>query len=329
MDDFNRRFDLNRAEAALNENPWFSDMLKLWAPPGWGPKLQDLKQEKLKPHLRLAIRDGYLNFYSNGQSIAKVSTPKGEQLRAEIHNKYIHDFRDVCQGPHSQTYVQLTGKAYSCKLGDPKTGPVAYNNESLESLISKAACYSGEEKKTVDQIVSWNPNIIDMEMGLPSQDGSRKAVRMDLVNLEQRSSDGKWQIVFWEVKMATDSRLRCKQGDPEVFEQLERYQNWIGPKNSDNQKRVADAYVAACECYVCISNLAKSFGINVGNLGPGIQEVAEEKLAPFIHVEPRLLIVGTSDEIEELEKRGHMGKIRDKGYIPKIFSQDDEMVLAS
>ena len=75
---FDRGFGgLEAARRLPQDNPghWFLDLLRLWRPAG---------EPSGDYGLRLAVRDGYLNFYRQGQSIAKVSIVRG-QLRGEVH----------------------------------------------------------------------------------------------------------------------------------------------------------------------------------------------------------------------------------------------------
>jgi hypothetical protein len=65
--------------ASSIEPQWFKDLLPLWRPSG---------QCSGAAGLRIAIRNGYLNFYRLGQSIARVGCVSGE-LRADVHYKYV------------------------------------------------------------------------------------------------------------------------------------------------------------------------------------------------------------------------------------------------
>jgi hypothetical protein len=66
--------------AASSDKPhWFQDLLKLWRPSGHCSGVDGL---------RVAIRDGYLNFYRLGQSIARVECVSG-RLIADVHYKFM------------------------------------------------------------------------------------------------------------------------------------------------------------------------------------------------------------------------------------------------
>src|SRR5216683_2373357 len=100
MSTFGRKFPMDCLSAVvLGENAWLCDMLAYWRPAGdqigrySGQQLasQALGQLKENPkHLRLAIRNGYVNFYRGGQSVAKVDVDRRGKPRARIHNKYVY-----------------------------------------------------------------------------------------------------------------------------------------------------------------------------------------------------------------------------------------------
>jgi hypothetical protein len=155
----------------------------------------------------------------------------------------------------------------------------------------------GLEKKFVDLVVARNPNVIDLEMGLPAYSTSpkeRRAIKMDLVALE--STDHGWQIVFWEAKLADDSRARCR-GEvepgrkPEVLKQLADYTNWL--RHENNCELVAREYKNTCGLLVELHKIVKRFNPGIQELGAGIQAVAADSTQPLlVDLEPRLLIDG-------------------------------------
>jgi hypothetical protein len=168
---FNRKFPVNRlSDAVLGENTWLCDLLRYWRPPGDGigndlgrqqaPQTAGQSEEDPKC-LRLAVRKGYLNFYRRGQSVAKVDVDSSEKLRARVHNKYVYG-----DGGKGNDYVFLTA------AGVPERGTgqlTPYDRITcLDKWISNANAYVGDEKRFVDDVVAWNPNVIDLEMGLPA-----------------------------------------------------------------------------------------------------------------------------------------------------------------
>jgi hypothetical protein len=83
--------------AATSDEPhWFKDLLSLWRPSGHCSGATGL---------RLTIRNGYLNFYRLGQSVARVYCVSGE-LRADVHSKYV--LREPRPGMSKSPYLRLT-----------------------------------------------------------------------------------------------------------------------------------------------------------------------------------------------------------------------------
>jgi hypothetical protein len=198
-------------EAARSHEPnWFKDFLSLWRPSG---------SCSGDAGLRVAIRNGYLNFYRLGQSIARVACVSG-RLIADVHYKYVLGEPLGYSGP---LYLRLTAK------GVFSQGAFVASYEGLSTLhqwIAAAGKYAGDEKSIVDELVAKNDHVVDLEMALPAWALSRVAVRMDLVAIEAGT------VVFWEVKTVNDSRIRCRaefEEDkfPKVLKQLSNYRLFL------------------------------------------------------------------------------------------------------
>lgn len=177
--------------------------------------------------LRLAIRDGYLNFYVKGQSVGELRGLAGCP-RLKIHRKY----KELAKkgSPRAaelgQKYEIVNG--YTLMSIGPKV---------VDGWIRTAETYAGDEKRFVDDLVAITPGVIDLEMALPADDDSdgkdRTAPRMDLVVAQGTD------IAFWEAKCAINGELRAHaktykelpDGDyvegPHVLWQLRRYQRWV------------------------------------------------------------------------------------------------------
>jgi hypothetical protein len=337
MSTFGRSFTIEKITGqVLEENPWFRDLLLNWRPAG--DALQRDMNEALKSfangrvqgekpeHLRLAIRNGYLNFYRGGQSVAKVGFGSGGGLQARIHNKYAYD-----DAGSSQTYVTLT----SAGLPDLKTGKIQRYNGStqLDGWVTNANKHVGDEKRFVDLIVARNPNTIDLEMALPAYSlvpKERIAPQMDLVALEPVGD--RWRIVFWEAKLVGDPRARCRGDDvsPKVVDQLAQYTSWL--RHANHRELVACAYQNTCRLLVAFRRLAKSMNLGIEELGPGIIAAAAPD-APSLLVddEPRLLIDDrTSDDLSinsAFTKNGHLDKLRNKGLHVQMVHSLNQMTL--
>ncbi len=89
MTDFKRNLGSNesRESEALEQltalthckdDNWWKDLLRAWVPAGFGGE---------NP-VRLAVRDGYLNFYLRGHSIARVGFGRDRRPFAETHIKF-------------------------------------------------------------------------------------------------------------------------------------------------------------------------------------------------------------------------------------------------
>ena len=241
MSDFQRRLpekSMSELEKLVsNGTGWWPDLLAEWAPSG------------SQGELRLAIRNRYLNLYSKGQSIAKVSFGRGgASPTMRIHEKYVKGSSDG-----GQRYISLTGDTGR----DPDGRLVDWGGRRmLRTWIDNSCHYSGPEKRCIDALVAASPKVIDVEMGLPAFCGRKTALRIDIVALEGTPDDVR--LVFWEAKMIGDSRLRSKNGTPKVFEQIEEYQRYLRAANPREQ--VTKAYRNCCKI---ICDLHAMAGINI------------------------------------------------------------------
>lgn len=211
MSSFARSFPIGSiTDEVIESNPWFADLLRYWRPAGdalhrnlaaeQALVCQGQMAEEDPKRLRLAIRDGYVNFYRSGQSVARVGFGSRGGLQARIHNKYIYG-----QEGSGQNYLTVTSAGVA---GGKIAGETAYGGlADLRGWIANANDHTGKEKKFVDLIVARNPNTIDLEMALPAYSvdpTERRAPRMDLVAIEPVGE--RWQIVFWEAKLVDDGR---------------------------------------------------------------------------------------------------------------------------
>jgi hypothetical protein len=117
--------------------------------------------------------------------------------------------------------------------------------------------YAGVEKSIVDELVAKNEHVVDLEMALPAWARSKAAVRMDLVAIEDR------KVVFWEVKMVNDPRIRCeaefeKDKTPHVLEQLSHYRDFL--EQDDHIEQVELAYRKTAKILVDLRKLADKIG---------------------------------------------------------------------
>jgi hypothetical protein len=294
--------------ATSSEPPWFKDLLSLWCPSGHCSG---------ETGLRLAIRNGYLNFYRLGQSIARVYYVSGG-LVADVHYKYVLGDLLGYSGP---LYLRLTAEGVSSQ-----GALVPYKDPStLQQWIAGAEKHAGAEKKLVDEFVEKNDHVVDLEMALPAWARSKAAVRMDLVAIE----DGK--VVFWEVKTVDDSRIRCKSDFladkfPHVLEQLSHYRIFL--KQAPHIEQVRVAYRDTAKLLVRLRELADKIG-PARALGPSIIAASQaDRLA--VALEAALVVVDLPTEDKRAWtswKASHEGKL--KGKIPmRVLESPGLLVFA-
>jgi len=327
MTDFSREFPLNYlTNDVLTENSWFTDLLRRWQPAGNEIKIclgdtgdvpvQNCAKKKSEMgHLRAAFRGGYMNFYCGGQSISNVRFSRSG-LRAMIHEKYVYGSERT-----GKKYAKLTSEG----IREPYTGQlVPYSDQHLEQWIWNAKDKIGTEKRFVDLVVAHNPNVIDVEMGLPAFSTVREervAPRIDIVALEPY--DGRWRVVLWEEKLVGDGRLRCRGSAlPKVVGQLKHYSDWLS--DPERAKRVTSAYRNNCRLLVGLHAIT---GCALPELGPGIRAVAASDAPPLIvDPNPRLLIIYDKTD-RSFEENGHADKLRGAGVPLRIVKKLNDLAL--
>lgn len=328
MTKFSREFPVDHlTDPVLEENSWFTNLLLRWHPAGDAVKsrlgvpegvfARDHVNTGEFQHLRVAFRGRYMNFYCGGQSIAKVDFDR-DRLQAKIHEKYVYGYEDT-----GSDYITLTSKGF-LELGTGRPDPC----NSLQQWISNANSKIGLEKRFVDLVVAHNPDVIDVEMGLPAFSEvpkERRAPRIDLVSLEPH--EGRWRVVLWEVKLVGDGRARCRGNDlPKVVEeQLQPYADWLSDR--DRAKSVADAYRHNCRLLVGLHRIAKRLRPDIEDLGPGIQAVAHPDAIPLsVDNNPRLLVI-YDEKDEAFRKHRHYDKLVDNGWHVKLVESLNEVAL--
>ena len=224
MPEFRRAFDCEKLAAWDRAHPGNAvrALFDRWALPG--------ERSDTQRPLRVGIRDGYLNLYAKGQSVAKLSTGR-DGPAIDVHDAYVSGRRAGEQGSAGQKYVTFDAAA----LADPATTAL------VPGWIATAESHASAEKRFVDDLVAANPGVIDLEMGLPANDepgSDRVAPRMDVVVAQV--DGGAPGIAFWEAKCANNPELRIS-GDaaPKVLGQLAKYVGWM---TADRLVQVRQAY---------------------------------------------------------------------------------------
>jgi hypothetical protein len=291
-----------RLEENLRNIAWLADLFGRWRPAG-----TPLDVDGQSKGLRLAIRNGYLNFYRCGQSIARVTFAADGSPRAETHHKYL------TPGATGQRYAQLKTEHWSGLDRSLRFDPATFDR-CIEQVHDGG--HDGAEKTFVERVVAANPNVIDMEMGLPAGlrvGNARVAPRMDLVALElDEHTHGRIQVVFWEAKGVTDGRMRCRDpdGTPEVVDQLRKYSVWIDTQEGgeSNVDRVSRAYREVCRLLGQMHEAATGAGIDVPPLGPLIRMVATSDERLGVDQIARLLVDASGDD-RKFVTNGHLAKL--------------------
>jgi hypothetical protein len=241
------------------EPHWFKDLLSLWRPSGHCSG---------ELGLRIAIRNGYLNFYRFGQSIARVKGgPRG--LVAHVHYKYVLDKPQP--GMSKSPYLRLTQNGVFFR--DTKVA-IYEGLSTLRQWIADAEeKHAGVEKKVVDELVAKNDHVVDLEMALPAWTLPKVAVRMDLVAIE----DG--TVVFWEVKTILNSEIRCEAAFeedrfPHVLKQLSNYRVFL--EQDSHPELVRAAYRNTAKILVDLRALADKYKIGPTlDLGQSIKDASK------------------------------------------------------
>jgi hypothetical protein len=319
MSKFKREFDVDRADEALRapENAWFKDLLRCWRPGGDARAIPNA-QRVPADHLRLAIRDGYLNFYRAGQSVANVRFVKN-RLHWEIHNKYVY-------GPdkgRNQDCLKITGGRFKNQEG----ADVEYRSDLLHDWILNANGYTDREKLFVDDLIAHRAGAIDLEAGLPADPelwAEKSAPRMDLVTVELCGDH--YRLAFWEIKLVDNKEARCKNADeaPKVIEQLKKYEKWL----AKNRKFVCDAYRRCCSDLVKLHAIATTVNPAVPKLGEAIIAVGQKSAPLCLDGTPRLVIDATKGE-GAFVKNDHLKKLQDSGICVRMVRTPVDLIMSA
>ena len=292
MSDFHRRLpekSMGELERLVsNGTGWWPDLLAEWAPSG------------SQGELRLAVRNGYMNFYSKGQSIAKISFGRGgASPTMRIHEKYVKGCSDG-----GQRYTKLSGDTGR----DPDGRSVNWRGpKMLQTWVRNSRKHSGVEKSCIDALVGVSPKVIDLEMGLPAFCDRKTALRVDMVALEGTPED--IRLVFWEAKMIGDQRLRSKYRTPRVFEQIDDYRRYLG--SLDRRKQVTMAYRNCCRVICDLHAMATGVGMTQP-LDRLIKAAGDPGSSLEIDETPRLVIFHDGKNRNEDAWEKHFRVLRDR-----------------
>lgn len=252
------------AAAAGANDHWLRDLLELWKPSGFSSGDYGL---------RLAVRNGYLNFYRHGQSVAKVSFDRSHRLILSVHAKYV--CADDERAAVGQVYARINDREVTCEgLSARAYGGLA-TLKSWIDVVNRNYAKIGGEKPLIDELLSNAANdcVIDLEMGLPAWGTQRTAPRMDVVTIEE--VEGRLTVIFGEVKRIDDGRVRSSKGEPEVIIQLKKYEHYLA--DAANRDAISCAYQETAARLVELAGMARSVGTEV-TLSDSVQRAAASEV---------------------------------------------------
>lgn len=321
----------------LKDNPWFKDLLALWKPAGdlsdeISAREQNGAFNASKPnetplHLRLAIRNKSINFYRGGASIGKIEWGPRAGLTSEIHHRFVLGNKAI-----GTEYLYLSRSGIRASRS---TSFSLYNGKNqLEQWINNANNHAENEtqrneKIFVDKVISHNPNIIDVEMGLPryqADDGNSNSANMDMVALEPVGNQ--WRIVFWEAKLVSNGEARCEgEGPTPVVAQLERYTKWL--QHGNHRNSVLKAFKENCRILVAFHKIAEDIGVKIGPLGRGIVAAAAPDASPLLIDESPCLLIDNRTPNNSFEDNGHLARLRKRRIHVQMVNGNgpDDMIL--
>ena len=194
-------------------------LFQRWAMPG---------RRTNRAPLRIGVRDGYVNFYIQGQLVAKLYCGRARPT-VLVHQTYVDErtsrFAVPSRALPRQPYISFLPEALA------RTG----GSELIASWITTAETHASAEKRFVDDLIGSNSGVLDFEMGLPAG-GQRNAPRTDLI-VAQGQFGGPYSIAFWEVKCSINPELRARAAyveangkriaGPKVIHQLRKCQQWM------------------------------------------------------------------------------------------------------
>ncbi len=271
--------------------------------------------------LYLAVRNGYMNAYVEGQSVLRIAFDKSSKptrLKGKVHHKYVRD--DV----EDQVYLEFDGHTYFYR-----GKPLVTDTEAttLAARVKRARGYTSAEKRGVAVIVGRHSNVIDVEMGLPanasvSPDARPNAPRMDIVTLEEDGAGAK--LVFYEAKLSSNSELRAQNFQPRVLKQLQRYVDWMN--SPDRADEVVSAYRRACQIQVQIHAM-RGPG-SASPLHPLVERAAHDSSSLSIDRNPRLVVFGYSTEAKGASWKPHEEALLSTGLKLIMAPTPEEIVLS-
>lgn len=179
-------------------------------PPQWWKNL--LVDKELYVEIR---KDNYINVYYYGGNVALVRWAGGE-ITAETHQKYLGESGETTIYPDCIKKLRSKNGIEDIK---GKISEVYHNFPFKKEEDKQNGVYISNEKWVQGELKLHYPNrYIDSEFAYQTR---KEFIRFDLVELREK------ELVFIELKLITDSRLRCQEGEPKIIEQMTKYCDFI------------------------------------------------------------------------------------------------------
>ncbi|MBP0447326.1 hypothetical protein J8J14_21385 [Roseomonas sp. SSH11] len=258
--------------------------------------------------LFLAVRRNYLSFYAEGQAVCEVRwNAAARQPYARIHHKFV--IRDAV----GQDHLTLLGRSVTNRAGQEVA---AYEDTgTLRSWIEQAQTYAAltnpleaAEKKGVAAVIARNPNVIDVEMGLPrNAPEAAGARRIDIVALEAHGDA--IRLAFYEAKSFPNGDLRRQAGDAEVLAQLEHYRAWL--HSAGRAEEVIRAMREACRLHEAFAQMRAGGRGRPGLLDDLVRRAGQPDAPLVLDHGIRLIVMGSAPRLESWPK--HEAKLRQAG----------------
>lgn len=322
MSKFQRRLNLDILTPETLENePWFPALLSRWYPSGAATPMTDRVASSSNGSeswprplgLRACIREGYMNFYCAGQSIAKVKLWR--KLSAKTDDKYLADLPGA---RNIQSDLSQVTQLY------PEHGGVV-------EWIKRSHGHTKQEKLFIDSVLAANGALIDLEMTLSryprveSKTGEKYlgTARIDLVGLEE--IEGGWQLVFWEAKLGSNSESKSTT-EPHVVSQIKGYEEWLS--EGTRATEVLEAYRSTCLLLKRLHQLAADLGFPLSPLHSAITAIASSKdqhLLRGLDKRVRVLVDGRKHSANWDQR--HVQNLAKLGIPVHVVRKDDDLVL--